>query len=139
MVPNKITPNFSSAFILIWFQWILNVIPWYWSPYLLTKASTLIKYDHAICGINHLKWFSDPLEWHPLANNFCHTTALNVWLFISRKNHVLFSRYLHLCLWWILKLQSLWSHYRHYCILDVTISIAFLQYWIVSKWNLVRY
>ena len=96
MVPNKITPNFSSAFILIWFQWILNVIPWYWSPYLLIKASTLIKYDHAICGINHLKWFSDPLEWHPLANNFCHTTALT-YDFLFQEKIMFCSQDIYIC------------------------------------------
>ena len=80
---------------------------------LIKSIYILTKYDCTISGINQQKLFSYWL--HPLKNNFGHTIAFNLCLIICfnlKKNRVLFSRYLHLCSWWIHKLQILWSHHR---------------------------
>ena len=59
-------------------------------------------------------------------NIFCHKVALGTWLmnfFIWRKNNVLFSRYLDFCFCEIHKFKNLLCHYRHCCIMKVTLLL----------------
>ena len=86
--------------------------------------------------------FADWVEGYPWYKSiFCFIIVLRVkqmMCLCEEKESFFLKIFWLLCFWWIHKLEILWHHHRHYCTLEVTLSIVSLESYVISKWNVFR-